>query len=138
MNEKPGLAVAILKLSPFEAWVIGERCGLNGKTVRGFHEMTRDCGLSMYRLRQVEKTALDKLSKLMETEHPRGTMDTEEPISLEDIKVKSQCPACLNRGFVDESCHRCQGRNVHVVSLKHAILNLVRDHLREMLKDALD
>jgi hypothetical protein len=90
-------------LSPFEAWVICERFGLDKPPGRGirqapivgnsseettgsasranssadpsvrssrsreayfersYHDMGRDCGLTVFRLRQVEKTALAKL-----------------------------------------------------------------------------
>ncbi len=138
MSEKLDLATAMRKLSPFEAWVVTEHFGVGLDSHKSLLALSRECGLSCFRLKQVEKTTIDKLRALMGTENNGATVDHDEPIDLEDIKVKSQCPACLNRGFVDESCHRCQGSNVHVVSLKHAILNLVRDHLREMLKDALD
>jgi RNA polymerase sigma factor (sigma-70 family) len=103
-NEDRALVCAALRrLSPFEAWVICERFGLDEPPGRGIRrgssgrdpeietarsatqanahgdppaggirsresyfqrsyiEMGRDCGLSVFRLRQVEKTALDKL-----------------------------------------------------------------------------
>jgi RNA polymerase primary sigma factor len=103
-NEDRALVCAALaRLSPFEAWVICERYGLDEPSLRvlrlavrpdntshetdqlapvagsagvaedperrpgdsyfqrSYIEMGRDCGLSVFRLRQVEKTALDKL-----------------------------------------------------------------------------
>ena len=103
-NENRAIVCAALRrLSPFEAWVIGERFGLGetagheprlavrridavhetvGRTgpatptgagavdtervseayfQRSYIDMGRECGLSVFRLRQVEKTALDKL-----------------------------------------------------------------------------
>ncbi len=98
---------ALRRLSPFEAWVICERFGLDELTGHGvrqrlpdrvfeeekatsmarpdasadppargmrpresyfqrsYNEMGRDCGLSVFRLRQVEKTALDKLREFL-------------------------------------------------------------------------
>ena len=100
-DEDRAIVCAVLqRLSPFEAWVISERFGLDdppglgirrvsttrdpqsdsktteapaaGSTASGarprqayfersYIEMSKDCGLSVLRLRQVEKTALDKL-----------------------------------------------------------------------------
>jgi hypothetical protein len=103
-EERAMVSAALRRLSPFEAWVICERFGLDNPPGRGIRrsspdrepsdandagrmreddvsayspvrgvrsrgpyfqrsyiDMGRDCGLSVFRLRQVEKTALDKL-----------------------------------------------------------------------------
>ena len=106
-EDRAMVSAALRRLSPFEAWVICERFGLDDPPGRGIRqrspdrepaeekpgplpdpdasanspasgvrsrgsyfqrsyiEMGRDCGLSVFRLRQVEKTALDKLRGLL-------------------------------------------------------------------------
>jgi DNA-directed RNA polymerase sigma subunit (sigma70/sigma32) len=49
---------AIRKLSPFEAWVIRERYGAPGRLCTYF-ELGRDCGLSVRRIHQIEREALN-------------------------------------------------------------------------------
>ena len=112
-NENRAIVCAALRrLSPFEAWVIGERFGL-GETPghearlavrrpdtvhetddrtgpatsagagavdtervseayfqRSYIDMGRECGLSVFRLRQVEKTALDRLRGVLAQHAP--------------------------------------------------------------------
>jgi RNA polymerase primary sigma factor len=102
-EDRAMVSAALRRLSPFEAWVVCERFGLDdppGRRIgqrsldrepaeerpgrlaeadtsasspvggarprgayfqRSYIDMGRDCGLSVFRLRQVEKTALDKL-----------------------------------------------------------------------------
>ena len=112
-NENRAIVCAALRrLSPFEAWVIGERFGLgetagheprlavrrtdavhetDGRTgtattidagavdaervseayfQRSYIDMGRECGLSVFRLRQVEKTALDRLRGVLAQDAP--------------------------------------------------------------------
>jgi RNA polymerase sigma factor (sigma-70 family) len=113
-NEDRALVcAALLRLSPFEAWVISERFGLGEPPGRGtrlaagrsdpasetedptnpgdptgadddggrpsrsyfdrsYSDMGRECGLSVFRLRQVERTALDKLRAALAERVPEG------------------------------------------------------------------
>jgi RNA polymerase primary sigma factor len=106
-EDRAMVSAALRRLSPFEAWVICERFGLDDPPGRGIRQgspdrepaeekagplpdadasasspasgarargsyfqrsyidMGRDCGLSVFRLRQVEKTALDKLRGIL-------------------------------------------------------------------------
>lgn len=105
-EDRAMVSAALWRLSPFEAWVICERFGLDAPPGRGieqgstprdpqsnksttmtqnpsedssecgmqaraayfrrsYMEMGRDCGLSVFRIRQVEKTALDKLRSFL-------------------------------------------------------------------------
>jgi RNA polymerase sigma factor (sigma-70 family) len=54
---------AIRRLSPFEAWVVIESAGMDGRSPRSLREMARDCGLPASRIRTIRITAHRRLAE---------------------------------------------------------------------------
>lgn len=64
---------ALKRLSRFEAWVIKRLYYLDGspeptdrRLGRPYRDLSRECGLSVHRLKQIEREALDKLASALE------------------------------------------------------------------------